>query len=96
MHLQSIWKHSARNMDILVYMKEVFPHIYDKIFQNFSTKNLLNAGLTCKIWKELMDEIYEKKGKKNIFLYSLIMQGVPEQNLQIQMAMTQKLSLSDP
>ena len=54
----------------MVCIKEFFPHIHDKIFNNLSTEDLLNTGLTCKNLKHSTDDIYEKKGKISYFKYS--------------------------
>ena len=45
-----------------VFPEKIFRHIYDNIFKNLPTEDLLNAGLTCKIWKSLTDKAYEKQG----------------------------------
>lgn len=47
-----------------VFPEKIFRHIYDNIFKNLPTEDLLNAGLTCKIWKSLTDKAYEKQGKQ--------------------------------
>ena len=82
------------------YMKDVFPHISNKIFQNFSTEDLFNAGLTCKTWKIFTDEVYEKKGMIvkifNIYYYGNYLQGDPNQNVKFLLAITLKICISDP